>query len=341
MVEPSVDKVCLDNVYKCVGIYFHHLFHKKLRFLTGNYRVDHGGGILGVAAHTVQPCGGVVGEMGDLFVNLVRMPCHDKERMLLVTLVQDLDHLCGGELEDDGVQSFVPAEEQSGDNKKDSVSAENIIPDIAAVLFGKINGDEIGSSGTGISDQAQRNDHAVDQPAEDTDQQGIIGDGLRRDQVGEDTRQQNNYTGAHGKFQTDEFQTDKNRDRVQGEVDHRIGNLYPGEFPENALDQKGDSVKASGDQPSGIDKGVDVYRADDGGYNSAAIAFHFDLWIHVFQSCHIIHFLMFLSFSYVIWLPIGRTRRRGVQVRCLSPAVRSPGSPRFRKTSSVPWQAYR
>ena len=113
---------------------------------------------------------------------------------------------------------------------------------------------------------------------------------------GEDTRQQNNHTGAHGKFQADEFQADKNRDRVQGEVDHRIGNLYPGEFPENALDQKGDSVKTSGDQPSGIDKGVDVYRADDGGYNSAAIAFHFDLRIHVFQSCHIIHFLMFLSF---------------------------------------------
>ena len=159
---------------------------------------------------------------------------------------------------------------------------QNIIPDIASVFFGKIDGDKICPSCTGIADKTKCDHNTVDQTAENTDQQRIIGNGLRRDQVRKNTGQDNDNAGTHSELDADKPEADKNRKGVQGDVDDSIRNLQAGELPENILKEQCQSVEAAGDKSSGIDKGVDVYRADDGGYNSAAVALHFNFRIHGF-----------------------------------------------------------
>lgn len=109
MVESSVDKVCFDDIYKSVRIYFHHFLNEKFRLLPGHYRVNHGSGVFRIASDAVNTGGGVMGEMGDFFVDLIRMSCDNKKRMFFISLVKHLNYLGGSELKDNGIQCLVPA----------------------------------------------------------------------------------------------------------------------------------------------------------------------------------------------------------------------------------------
>lgn len=75
--------------------------------------------------------------------------------MLLVTLMKHLYSLGGGELENNGVQCTVPAKQDTCGHKDAGIGTENIIPDIFAAFFGKINGKEIGAAAAGIADQTK------------------------------------------------------------------------------------------------------------------------------------------------------------------------------------------
>lgn len=59
---------------------------------------------------------------------------HDEQGLLLVLVVQRLDDLGKGVLEDDGVQSPVPAEEQPRDDQDSDVDGQQDIPGIHPFL---------------------------------------------------------------------------------------------------------------------------------------------------------------------------------------------------------------
>ena len=80
IIESSVDKVCFYNVYKCLRIHFRNFFHKDLCFVPGHYRIDHCRIVAAVAAGTVDSCGRVMGQLGNFFIDFIRMPCNNKQR---------------------------------------------------------------------------------------------------------------------------------------------------------------------------------------------------------------------------------------------------------------------
>ena len=78
IIKPSVDKIRFDYVYKGPGIYLGNLFYKKLGLFAGDNRIDHGSIITAVAAGSVQPCGRVMRQFGNFFINLIRMSGDNK-----------------------------------------------------------------------------------------------------------------------------------------------------------------------------------------------------------------------------------------------------------------------
>lgn len=78
MVKTSVDIVCLDQIYKGRRICFVHLFHKKLCFISGYYGIEQAGPLTGIAAIPLKTGGRMVGQLGNLVVNQIRMSGNDE-----------------------------------------------------------------------------------------------------------------------------------------------------------------------------------------------------------------------------------------------------------------------
>ena len=202
-----------------------HPFHKKLCLIPGYYGIEQAGSLAGIAAIALKTGGRMVGQLGNLVVNQIRMSGNDEQRMLLVTLMKHLYSLGGGELENNGVQCTVPAEQDAGSHKDAGIGTENIIPDILAAFFGKINGKEIGATAAGIADQTKADGKAVDQPSENADQQRIIGDRLCREQVSKHTGKKDHTTGTDGELLADKAEAYVNRNAVQQDIDHSVRDL--------------------------------------------------------------------------------------------------------------------
>ena len=78
MVKTSVDIVCLDQIYKGRRTYFVHLFHKKLCLISGYYGIEQAGPLTGIAAIPLNAGGRMVGQLGNLVVNQIRMSGNDE-----------------------------------------------------------------------------------------------------------------------------------------------------------------------------------------------------------------------------------------------------------------------
>ena len=78
MVKTAVDIVCLDQIYKGRWICFVHLFYKKLCFISGYYGIEQAGSLTGIAAISLKTGGRMVGQLGNLVVNQIRMSGNDE-----------------------------------------------------------------------------------------------------------------------------------------------------------------------------------------------------------------------------------------------------------------------
>lgn len=282
IIEPPIDVVGLDNVHKGLRVHPVNHGHQPLCFLPGYHGVKHGEIPLGVAAGSLKAGGAVVGEVADTLVHLLRLACDDEQSVLLVPLVKHLNHLSGGELEDDGVERRVPAEEHACRRQHQGVGPQNVVPDILTVLFRKVDGKDIGAAAAGVAHQAEGDGAAVDQAAENTDQQRIIGDGLGGDQVREHTGEKDHTAGADGKFFPHVAESHVDGEGVQQQVDHREGHGDVPEFFKDPLDEQGQTVEASGKHGARPDKGFDVDGDDHRGQRGAAEPLNFmgpDYWM--------------------------------------------------------------
>ena len=80
-----------------------------------------------------------IGKFENLLINLIRLLRDNEQRMLLISLMQHLNHLSRSKLEDNRVKRSVPSKEQTCHCQDHCISTQNIIPDIPAIFLGKIN----------------------------------------------------------------------------------------------------------------------------------------------------------------------------------------------------------
>lgn len=143
VVEPASDLFRFDHVDKGVGIRLFDGGQDPADLFTGNHRIEHVPLRPLVTADPLEMGRVVIGEGFDPAIDHVGLVCDDQQRMLLIPLVQDLDHLRRAELEDDRVQRPVKAEQQARRDQNTHVPHKDVVPRVDAPFLRKINGDKI------------------------------------------------------------------------------------------------------------------------------------------------------------------------------------------------------
>ena len=217
----------------------------------------------------------MIGKFENLLINLIRLLRDNEQRMLLISLMQHLNHLSRSKLEDNRVKRSVPSKEQTCHCQDHCISTQNIIPDIPAIFLGKINRNKIRSTCTGITDQTETDTEAIDQTAKDTDQQCIISDRLTGNNICKQTGKHDHTDRTDGKFLSDKFQTNKYRNRIQQYINQRIRNCNPHKCLKNVLEQQSKSCKSSRKKTACTNKCLNIQRHDRCSQNRTAVTLGF------------------------------------------------------------------
>lgn len=265
----------LDDIDECFWILFEDAFGNDLRFRAGNDAVQHCAVLMrihsgcGNLGHTVM-CG-----VEYSLIQLFRKIRDDEKRHLVVCLIKQSYRFSRGELEDDRVKRFVPAEKQTGNDEHCSIPHQYVIPDIFVSFFKKIYGDEIRASGRSASDQTETDSSSVDQSAEYADQQDILSDRYRRNDIGEYTRCNDYERGVYREPLADEFKTERRRDGIEDQTDRRERQRYPEESLTYSLYQERHSVESAGIEAAGVYEALDVDRHDERSHKPEGQYFQF------------------------------------------------------------------
>lgn len=248
-----------------------------VRFRSGNNRVDNASFLMLKGAFPIHDRRSVMGDLLDHLADEMGLVCNDKQGVLLIFQIEHMKHLGGGILVNDGIQRLVPSEKDSGCADDKGVDAKNHIPGIHSFLFGEVDSDKVRAAGGGVYGEHKADGRAVDNTAENTDEQRIVGNHIRREDVCQCTCEHNGQTGKPGKFFADEFKSDINRKSVQQQVHDCVRKFHVKVAAENALDQDGQSCSTSRIESSRTDENFDVHchyegsNADD--HNSFGIFF--------------------------------------------------------------------
>src|SRR5699024_6518239 len=140
-----------------------------------------------ITAHAFKPGSIVVGIVPDGLINFLGMVGDNQQCLLLIALIEHVEDLGAGKLEDNRVQGLIPAKEQAGHNEHSHISQENIVPGVDALALGEENGDKIRTAAGGVGKQAEADGTAIDNAAENADEQRVGSNFKSRQQVGEDT----------------------------------------------------------------------------------------------------------------------------------------------------------
>ena len=214
LIESSGELLRVHRIDKSTRIDLPDLFGDRLDLIPSHNGVEHIAFMLFVASDPFKKRGIMVCIFPDLFVDLIRFGGDDEQRLLLVTLVQGMQDLCGSKLEYDGIQRLIPTEQIPSDQKNNTVTCENVIPCLNAVLFREKDGDKIRAAAGGACIQAEGDGTGVQDTAEYTDEQRIVCHLESRQYIRKNTRQNDHQTGIPGKFFPDMFKTDEDRNGI-------------------------------------------------------------------------------------------------------------------------------
>ncbi len=106
--------------------------------------------------------------------------------MLLILLIDDVDHLCGDELQDDGIQRLLPPEDQPCNTEDHNIASQRHIESVNSFPDIKEHGNKIQTTGGRSGKETHSNNGSVNDSAEDTDEKGIIGNDVGGNQISED-----------------------------------------------------------------------------------------------------------------------------------------------------------
>lgn len=198
----------------------------------------------------------------DRITDGLRMIGHDEKRLLLIAGIEHAQHLRGSILKNNGIQRLVKAEQNPGDHDDHNIESENEIPCVHALFLGEKNRDKIRSARGRIHGQTETGHKAVDDPAENADQQNVVCQRYRRYGVRHDTGENDHQAGIQRKFLSDKPESDIDRHDIQQQIDRRIRDKNAEIHFENALYQYGQPRSAARIQAACIDKGFDIHRHD-------------------------------------------------------------------------------
>ncbi len=136
-------------------------------FILSDHRVEHIALFLLIAADSLEEGCVVVGLLADFLIDFLRFGGDNQQCLFLIALVQKMQNLRGGELEDDGVQRLIPVEQIPRDGENDAVAEKDIIPCVDTELFGEKDRDKISAAAGGVGVKTQIDGAGVQNAAED------------------------------------------------------------------------------------------------------------------------------------------------------------------------------
>ena len=119
----------------------------------------------------------------------------NKKGLLPIIAIEQPQDLGGCILENNRIQRFIPAEEITGSKQNDCIETEDDIEAVHAPLLREINGNKVGTTCRSVGAQTHRHHEPVDQTAENADQKRVIGDRMCRNQIRQETGQQDHLAG--------------------------------------------------------------------------------------------------------------------------------------------------
>ena len=258
LIEEAGERLRFHGVDEGMGIDFTHGVDDLLAFVAGYHGIDEAA--LAEMEGTLAPENGrpVMRGVVDDFADLLRIVRDDEEGVLLIALVERVHHLRGGVLKDDGVERLVPAEGETGHHEQDHVEVENDVPGVYALSLRKVDGDEVGAAARGIHAEAETDGKAVDDAAENADEQGVVGDDVGRKKIGEQTGEHDHEAGVERELLADVAEPYVDGYHVQQKVDRGEGEPDVQKALGEALNENGEAGGAAGIETSGLHEGVDV-----------------------------------------------------------------------------------
>ena len=124
----------------------------------------------------------------------------------------------------------------------------------------KVDGDEVRTAARGVHAQTQADGKAVDDAAENADEERVVGDDAGRDDVGEYAGKHDHQARIQGELFADVTEPYVDRDHVEQKVDHGERQMKVQEAFREALNENGETGSSSGIKTAGLYEGVDVER---------------------------------------------------------------------------------
>ena len=220
-MKPPHEHFCFYYIDECLWIFCKDAFSNDLRLCAGNDTVQHCAIFMRIHSgcrylgHTVM-CG-----VEYRLVQFFREICDNEKRYLVVCLIEQAYRLGRGELEDDRIKRFVPAEKKTGNDEHRSIPYQYVIPDIFISFFEKVYSYEIRAAGRSAADQTEADSSSVDQPSEYADQQDILSDRYCRDDICEYTSRNDYECGVYRESLADKSKAEYRRYGIQDQTDRR------------------------------------------------------------------------------------------------------------------------
>ncbi len=257
-----------NGINEGLGIGFPDSLQGRPDIRAGDNGINHPVRIMAVRADGLgDGCPVLTGLMDHItdFLGILR---NDEERLLLIVAIERVKGLGGYKLEDDGVQGLFPAEEIARDKQNGDIKAQDQVPGLRPALLREIDCDEIRPAAGGVGTEADTDGDTVQNSPENRNQQKVIGNHIARKQIREKTADRDEQKGEQREFFPNKAKAHINREGVQQKIHRRVRDLNMPEFLRKALNQDREPRDAAGKQSAGEDKGFNVQRKQERGYQN-------------------------------------------------------------------------
>ena len=157
-----------------------------------------------------------------------------------------------------GIQRLIPSEKKTCRTKDNSVESENNVPGFNTLLLADIYTDKIGSSGIGISPQAEACGKTAYYPSEYADQKCVIGDDYIGKDIDKYTRHHNYQHRIDSILLSYKTKADIYRKCIEHDIDKSIRKVNSKKLVKYMLKEYGYARNSRGIKPACIYESIDI-----------------------------------------------------------------------------------